>query len=159
MAEIATIARPYAEAFDLRIDGEPWRLSQRLQPPLTGLLGIGLQVVPELLLLGVTGPAFLQLALHLGKDLVLDIGLHQTLAKDPDRVAIWNPAGVFQSGKALEAHAVQHLVLAVLVAEVVEVLEDQNAHHHLGGRHRRSVRHRPGCGGCAGRARSRCPDR
>ncbi|MNG42202.1 hypothetical protein D3C84_1319220 [compost metagenome] len=30
----------------------------------------------------------LQLALHLGKDLVLDIGLHQTLAKDPDCVAI-----------------------------------------------------------------------
>jgi len=62
---------------------------------------------------------------------VLDIGLHQTLAKDPDRVAIWNPAGVFQSGKALEAHAVEQLELHLLIGQVEQLLEHQQASHQL----------------------------
>ncbi len=40
--------------------------------------------------LPLAGPeaVLLQLTLHLGKDPMLDVGLYQTLAKDPDRVAI-----------------------------------------------------------------------
>ena len=51
----------------------------------------------------------------------------------PDGVAIGNVGTVSEQAKALVAHAVQQLVLHLLVAEVVEMLQDQNAHHHLGG--------------------------
>ncbi|MBP8140992.1 MAG: hypothetical protein KAY02_03470 [Acidovorax sp.] len=57
----------------------------------------------------------------------------QTLLVVPEGVAVGNVGTVSEQAKALVAHAVQQLVLHLLVAEVVEVLEDQNAHHHLGG--------------------------
>ena len=57
----------------------------------------------------------------------------QALLVVPDGVAVGDAGAVLQQAKALVAHAIQQLVLHLLVAEVVEVLEDQNAHHHLGG--------------------------
>ncbi len=44
--------------------------------------------------LPLAGPesVILQLPLHLCQDLMLEIGLYQALAKDPDRVAIQFPA-------------------------------------------------------------------
>lgn len=73
----------------------------------------------------------LQLALHLGKDLMLDVGLYQALAKDPDRVAIRNSTGVLQPGKTLEAHAVDQLELHLLIGQVEQLLEHQKAGHQL----------------------------
>ena len=60
----------------------------------------------------------------------------------PDGVAIGDVGPVSEQAKALVAHAVKQLVLHLLVAEVVEMIEDQNAHHDLAG-----VRGAPALGG------------
>jgi len=60
----------------------------------------------------------------------------------PDGVAIGDVGTVSEQAKALVAHAVKQLVFHLLIAEVVEMLEDQNAHHHLGG-----IRRAPALGG------------
>ena len=57
----------------------------------------------------------------------------QALLVVPDGVAVGDVGAIGQQVQALVAHAVKQLVLHLLVAEVVEVLKDQNAHHHLGG--------------------------
>jgi len=54
------------------------------------------------------------------------------LGKAPDGIAVRDVHGVLQQAKALVAHAVEQLVLHLLVREVVQALEDQHAHHHLG---------------------------
>lgn len=73
----------------------------------------------------------LQLELDLGKDPMLDIGFDQALAKEPDRIAIRNPAGVLQPGKALEAQAIEQLELHLLVGQVEQLLKNQQTRHHL----------------------------
>ncbi len=49
----------------------------------------------------------------------------------PHRGAVRNVAGVGQPEKALVAHAVEQLVLHLLVRKVVESLQNQDAHHRL----------------------------
>nr|CAB76428.1 hypothetical protein [Azotobacter vinelandii] len=73
----------------------------------------------------------LQLTLHLGKDPMLDVGLYQALAKDPNRVAVRHSAGVFQPGKTLETHTVEQLKLHLLVGQVEQLLEYQQSRHLL----------------------------
>ena len=63
----------------------------------------------------------------------------QALLVVPDGVAIGDVGTVSEQAKALVAHAVQKLILGLLIAEVVEVLQDQNAHHDLGGVRRTSA--------------------
>ena len=60
----------------------------------------------------------------------------------PEGVAVGNVGAVGEQAKALVAHAVKQLVLHLLVAEVVEVLQDQDAHHDHSG-----VRWAPAPGG------------
>ncbi len=57
----------------------------------------------------------------------------QALLVVPNGVAIGDVDTVSEQAKALVTHAVQKLILGLLIAEVLEVLEDQNAHHDLGG--------------------------
>ena len=66
----------------------------------------------------------------------------QALLVMPQGVAIRNVCAVSEQTKALVAHAVQQLVLHLLVAEVVEILQDQDAHHDRSG-----VRWAPAPGG------------
>ena len=76
--------------------------------------------------------ALQQLAVHRLKQRCDAINA-QALLVVPDGVAVGDVGALGEQAKALVAHAIQQLVLHLLVAEVVEVLEDQNAHHHLGG--------------------------
>ena len=56
----------------------------------------------------------------------------------PHRVAVGNAGGMREPTEALVAHPVQELVFDLFVGEVVQPLEDQDAHHGLG-RVRRSA--------------------
>ncbi|MCY1180953.1 hypothetical protein D9M73_214300 [compost metagenome] len=62
---------------------------------------------------------------------MLDVGFDQALAKEPDCVAIRNSAGVLESGKTLEVHAVEQLELHLLVGQIEQLLEHQQARHRL----------------------------
>lgn len=57
----------------------------------------------------------------------------QALLVMPDGVAIGDVGAVGEQAKALVAHAVKQLVFHLLVTEVVEVLQDQDAHHDRSG--------------------------
>lgn len=57
----------------------------------------------------------------------------QALLVVPDGVAIGYVGAVREQAKALEAHAIEQLVLHLFVRQVVEVLEHQDAHHDRGG--------------------------
>ena len=82
--------------------------------------------------------ALQQLAVH-----CLEQGRHainaQALLVMPDGVAIWDVGAIGQQAKALVAHAVKQLVFHLLVAELVEILQDQDAHHDRGGIRRTST--------------------
>ena len=73
-------------------------------------------------------PVAQQLAVHR-----LEQGRHaidvQALLVVPDGVAIGDGGAVRQKAKALVTHAVKQLVFHLLVAQLVRVLEDQDAHH------------------------------
>lgn len=56
----------------------------------------------------------------------------------PEGVAIGHVSAVFEQAKALVAHAVKQLELHLLVRVVVQVLQDQDAYHDLGGVRRAS---------------------
>ena len=69
----------------------------------------------------------MQLAAHRRAD-VADQDLRlEPLAPHPDRLGIGHPAAVFQ---ALEAGAIQHLVLQRVVRQVVQLLQQQQLDHH-----------------------------
>lgn len=51
----------------------------------------------------------------------------------PDCVAVGNAGRMGQATKTLVAHPVQQLIFDLFVGEVVQPLEDQNAHHGFGG--------------------------
>ena len=57
----------------------------------------------------------------------------QALLVMPDGVTVGDVGDIGQQAKALVDHVFQQLVLHLLIAEVVEMLEDQYAHHHPGG--------------------------
>ena len=59
--------------------------------------------------------------------------LGQALLEAPQRACIRDVQGTVQTAKVLEAHAIKHLVLAVFVTEVVQRLDEQQAHHDFGG--------------------------
>ncbi len=73
----------------------------------------------------------------------LQLGIHalqcrstvntDALGKAPDGVAVRYVHFVLQQAKALVAHAVVQRVFHLLVREVVQARQDENAHHHLGG--------------------------
>jgi hypothetical protein len=53
----------------------------------------------------------------------------QTLLEQPDRAGVGHAELVGQAAEALEAAPVEQLVLALLVGEVVERLQEQHPHH------------------------------
>ncbi len=57
----------------------------------------------------------------------------QPLAEAPDRVAVRHVHRILQQAKALVARPIQQLVLHLFIGQVVQPLQDQDAHHHLGG--------------------------
>lgn len=77
-------------------------------------------------------PGSLQLAAHRCADVADQILRLEPLAPHPDRLGIRHPAAVLQAEKALEAGAIQHLVLQRVVGQVVQLLQQQQLHHHHG---------------------------
>lgn len=65
-----------------------------------------------------------QLAVH-GLEQGRDAIDAQALLVVPDGVAVGNGGTAFEQAKALVAHAIQELVLSLLIAELVQVLQDQ----------------------------------
>ena len=57
----------------------------------------------------------------------------QALLVMPEGVAIGNVGAVGEQAKALVAHAIEQLILHLLIAEVVQILQDQDAHHDRSG--------------------------
>ncbi len=85
--------------------------------------------------------ALQQLAVHRLKQ-GCDATCAQALLVMPDGVAIRNVGAVREQAKALVAHAVKQLVFHLLIAELVEIFQDQHAHHDRCGVRRAPA---PGC--------------
>ena len=62
--------------------------------------------------------------------------LDQAFLEGPDRGAVGGLRTLAQHDEALKAQAVEQLELHLLVAQVVELLDHQHAHHQLGGKRR-----------------------
>ena len=85
---------------------------------------------------GLSTPGDVAMALQLGIHALEQDGgpVHTAaLGEAPDGVAVGDVHGILQQAKALVAHAVQQLVLHLLIREVVQALQDQHAHHHFAG--------------------------
>lgn len=62
-----------------------------------------------------------------------EAALRQALLEGPQGAGVGDVERAVQAAEVLKAHPIQHLVLAVFVAEVVEGLDEEQAHHDLGG--------------------------
>ena len=66
----------------------------------------------------------------------LGAGFADSVLEGPHCRPIRNVGGLGQTAEALVAHPVQQLVFHLLVGQVVQALQDQNAHHGFGGKRR-----------------------
>lgn len=55
----------------------------------------------------------------------------QALSKAPDGVSVGHVHALLQQAKALVAHAIEQLVLHLLIRQVVQAFQDQHTHHDL----------------------------
>jgi hypothetical protein len=66
----------------------------------------------------------------------LGTGLPNPVLEYPHCGPVWNVGRVRQSAEALVTHAAQQLAFHLFVRQVVQALQDQNAHHGFGGKRR-----------------------
>jgi hypothetical protein len=73
-----------------------------------------------------------QLLLHLVEPLGAQASLRQTVAEQPDRLGIGDRAALGKTEKLQKAAAVKQLILACVVGQIVELLQDQDLGHQDG---------------------------
>ena len=79
---------------------------------------------------------FAELPVHGLKDALAGAGLDQALFESPDRRPVRDLAAGAQSHKALKAQTVEQLEFHLLVAQIEQLLDQQDPHHQFGGKWR-----------------------